>query len=68
MFEMTLGSMSSWWKCWHGGNTKIGLEDGGIWGFLGNVDECGLPNDSTLLDREASSSVILVRIKENITC
>ena len=42
----------------------IGLEDGGICGFLANIDECGLPNASTLLDREASSSVILVRIDD----
>ena len=46
------------------GNTKIGPEDGAYAGFLGNIDECGLPNNSTLLDREASSSVILVMIDD----
>ena len=35
-------------------------------GFLHNIDEEGLPNKSTLLDREASSSVILVRIDDKL--
>ena len=46
------------------GTLRLDLRMEAYASFLGNIDECGLPNDSTLFDREASSSVIFVRIDD----
>ena len=40
------------------GTLRLDLKMETYVGFLGNIDEYGLPNAYTLLDREASSSVI----------
>ena len=40
------------------GTLRLDLRMEAYAGFLDNIDECGLPNDSTLLYKEASSSVI----------